>query len=316
MSAQVTKLYASVRYADAKARTFGAIGAQQYADVWAVHEMEVLELLRQFGRIDGRISERLLCLRVERTYVGQASDSEAGQCRMMNRRRPHTTAGLRSSPLVEDIGDDGRLIEVILSRIATHTEWLQDRDLDAFFNDDRMDAAAKRLIRIDHVLNALGLANDVRNLPAMMSHFGPHVFCERCKLRPGQEPVVYGDQVPVECNGRHTYVVDGTLVVPTLRRFVEAFYQQYSDSVAVSNGVRSEMNEEDIWCVRRNQPNIVEEFWKAFVAKVPTHYGRLWAALEIGMSKYLQVKEILSLLFQRWVIQKRTFRFQGSEETT
>lgn len=289
MSAQVTKLYASVREADAKARTFGAIGARKYADVWTVHELEMMDLLRQFGQIDGRIAERLLCSRPERMFTVHAAASVAGG--LQSRRRPHTTAGLlRSTQPVDDVSDGGRLIEVILNKIATHTEWLQDGDFDVVLDDERLGAAAKRLIRIDHVLNALGLANDVGNLHALMCHFVPHVFCERCDLRPGQKAVEEPSKTATMCSGRHSYVIDETLVVPTLRSFVEGFYRRYSEAVTVSSDIRgTEMDAQDVWTVRRNQPKVVAEYWKSYVAKVPAHYGNLWTALESGLSKYLQV---------------------------
>lgn len=301
LTAEVGKLYANVMELDTKSVAIRTAQAQKYEAVWAVHEAECIQLLREFERIDR-------CINVE--HLGQPLEVDRPTDRLIaNKLKPSCkfpkTASRSASARTSVSGSDSttqpvrsmdaQVVELILKKIATHTEWLQDSALFSdslhFGMDD--DVATARLVRIDHVFNALALTS-AEHVQAVMKHFSASVFCVRCQARPdgvfaGQDnDTNKADPVSQHCD-RHQYVIEESQVIPTLRTYVERFYQQQFGEEKNSSDKRPKTAVADDGNKQQLNPKEVEQFWQGFVNAVPAHRDRLWSALEAGMSKYLQV---------------------------
>lgn len=68
-------------------------------------------------------------------------------------------------------------IKVIMEKIASHTEWLQDADISEVL--DTRTKSEKVLVKVDHVFSALGITN-MNNVNSLKDHFIPYLFCPNC----------------------------------------------------------------------------------------------------------------------------------------
>lgn len=68
-------------------------------------------------------------------------------------------------------------IQVIMEKIATHSEWLQDSNITDVL-DTRI-KSEKVLVKIDHVFSALGITN-MNSVNSLKNHFLPYLFCPNC----------------------------------------------------------------------------------------------------------------------------------------
>lgn len=325
LTGEVTRLYAGVLELDAKAEAFGAQRALRFEGVWRVHAGECAELVRRFGRIDWCVRAEHLLLPVRREELGEWEErvrrllfvggiaqttpkrsSSAGSARgsWTANVRPSSSASVASSASHRQRQLDANVAEQILQRIATQTVWLQDADVAGGCGDfeQAADVAAERLLGIDHVLTALGLAS-AEHVRAICEHFAETLRCEACGVRwPERTTKETKEESPSSC-GRHRFVVEEALVIPTLRSYVERFYRQHFDGDD-DDGEESNSGDD----VRRRRPRTavtvrrqqganddyndaerMAAFWRSFVEAVPAHRDRLWTALERQMGRYLQV---------------------------
>lgn len=178
------------------------------------------------------------------------------------------------------------LLKSIMEKITTHTQWLQDDDLDHGLLDSFQPAEAT-LIKITHVFAALGIKN-MQDVVELHDHFLPYMFCPNCQVASGSTSSNTtddeDDSTTAHCTDHH-YVIESAMVVPTLRAYIEQIFDSSNDGNVMPTRIGS--NNDTV--SRMLNTADVTQFWNCFVQFVPAQRKTMWTALESGLNRFLHV---------------------------
>lgn len=178
------------------------------------------------------------------------------------------------------------MLKSIMEKITTHTQWLQDDDLDRGLLDSFQPAEAT-LVKITHVFAALGIKN-MQDVVQLHDHFLPFMFCPNCKVMSGSNSTNSTEDEDgsaiARCNDHH-YVIESAMVVPTLRAYIEQIFDSANDGNLTPTRIGS--NNDTV--SRMLNAADVTQFWNCFAEFVPAQRKTMWNALESGLNRFLHV---------------------------
>lgn len=174
------------------------------------------------------------------------------------------------------------MLKSIMEKITTHTQWLQDDDLNHGLLDSFQPAEAT-LVKITHVFAALGIKN-MQDVVELHDHFLPYMFCPNCQVASGSTASSNVTEDEDGCNDHH-YVIESSMVVPTLRAYIEQLFDFSNEG----NVTPSHLGSSNDTVSRMLNAADVTQFWNCFVEFVPAQRKTMWNALESGLNRFLHV---------------------------
>lgn len=178
------------------------------------------------------------------------------------------------------------MLRSIMEKITTHTQWLQDDDLDHGLLDSFQPAEAT-LVKITHVFAALGIKN-MQDVVELHNHFLPYMFCPNCHVTSGSttnNSTEDKDGSATERCTDHHYVIESAMVVPTLRAYIEQIFDSSNDG----NATPTRLGRHNDLVSRMLNAEDVTQFWNCFAEFVPAQRKIMWTALESGLNRFLHV---------------------------
>lgn len=190
------------------------------------------------------------------------------------------------------------MLKAIMEKITTHTQWLQDDDLDRGLLDS-FEPTEATLVKITHVFAALGIKN-MQDVVELHDHFLPYMFCPNCQVASGSTRSSTTEDedgsMAASCNDHH-YVIESAMVVPTLRAYIEHIFDLSNDGNRTHSSndghvTHTRLGNNNDTVSRMLNAADVTQFWNCFAEFVPTQRKTMWTALESGLNRFLNVNFI------------------------
>lgn len=311
LTKEVMKLHTNIMDTGNKATAFATINDEKYHNVWMVNEKEARRLMRQIVQMDQCIYEQ---------HLGASSAADPLDTNNLPAKEElpsfiaatkilcsnGSTVKLETSSMPAPITHHHHhsTIKAIFEKISSQTQWLQDKDLLSSDILDSRSASERTLVKISHVFAALGVRN-MNDVAQLRGFFMPFIFCPNCNNGSSdEESITDGSNVSCE---NHQFVMESAMVVPALRKYIEALHTQMVSSRGHLNGIDSSADglpsavavvagkETVSRCMSKNDVNT---FWEHIRTFVPDRRVRVWNALEIGLTRFLSViKKKYSLIY-------------------